>query len=83
MVLHAVASDPDGDAVRLAWMRYADADTCEGDVPLEADGAVCAVSVPAGARPGDTIHVICRATDEGNGRDEYMVSYSRVVVTLR
>ncbi len=82
MTLHARASDPDGDVVQLSWFRYDDADSCESEVALEADGATCTVHVPADACPGDTIHVICRATDEGNGRDEHMVSYARVIVTV-
>ena len=83
LTLHAVASDPDGDEASLSWFRYPDADTCASDVALGADGAACTVHVPADAAPGDTIHVICRATDEGNGRDEYMVSYARVIITVR
>jgi hypothetical protein len=26
--------------------------------------------------------VICRATDEGDGRDEYMAGYARVIITV-
>lgn len=81
--LHAVTSDPDGDAVSVSWLRYEDADTCEGTVALSADDGTCSVVVPSDAHPGDTIHVVCRVTDEGNGRDEYMVSYARVIVTVR
>ena len=65
-----------------SWFRYADADTCPADVPLCADGALCELAVPADARPGDTIHLVCRASDEGNGRDTYMVSYARVIITV-
>lgn len=82
LALHAVASDPDGDTVSLTWFRYPDADTCASDVALEAGDTTCTVRVLADARPGDTIHIICRATDEGNGRDEYMVSYARVIITV-
>lgn len=81
--LLAWGSDPDGDEVSLSWMRYADADSCAAEVELVADGGTCTVHVPADARPGDTIHVICRVTDEGNGRDEYMVDYARVIITVK
>lgn len=82
VTLRAQASDHDGDEVRLSWMRYADADSCAGEVSLEATGDVCTLRVPEDAMPGDTIHVICRATDEGNGRDTFMVNYARVIVTV-
>jgi hypothetical protein len=38
LVLHAMASDPDGDEVSCGWFRYADADGYAGAVVLEADG---------------------------------------------
>ena len=82
LVLHAATSDPDGDAVHLSWFRYADADTCAADVPLCAEGALCELTVPDDACPGDTIHLVCRASDEDNGRDTYMVSYARVIITV-
>ena len=82
LALHAVVTDPDGDEVSCNWFRYADADTCSTDVPLCTDGTLCELTVPADVRPGDTIHLVCRATDEGNGRDEYMVSYARVIITV-
>lgn len=82
ITLHAVASDPDGDAVSLSWFRYTDADTYAADVPLHTEGPLCELTVPVDAQPGDTIHVICRVTDEDNGHDEYMVSYARVIVTV-
>ena len=82
VVLHAQATDPDGDALSYQWFRYADADSCEAEVALEADGPGCKLHVPADALPGDTIHLVCRVSDEGNGRDEYMVAYARAIVTV-
>jgi len=82
LVLHSEACDPDGDDVSCSWFRYADADTCAVDVPLRTEGTLCELTVPADARPGSTIHLVCRASDEGNGRDTYMVSYARVIVTV-
>jgi hypothetical protein len=51
LVLHAMASDPDGDEVSCGWFRYADADGYAGEVTLETDGSVCMVRVPGDARP--------------------------------
>ena len=41
------------------------------------------LQVPDDACPGDTIHVICRITDEDNGHNEYMVSYARIILTVK
>lgn len=83
VALHAVASDPDGDALSYEWFRYADADSCAAPVALEADSAACMVQVGEDAKPGDTIHVIVRVRDDADGkRDTYMVSYQRVILTV-
>ena len=82
VVLHAQASDPDGDTVCLSWQRYGDADGYAGEVSIEADGDTCTVCVPADATAGDTIHIICRATDDANGRATYMVNYARAIITV-
>ena len=83
VTLHAEGSDPDGDALAYDWFRYSEADTCDAEVELAADGAACTVNVPADAKPGDTIHVIVRVRDDADGkRDGYMVAYRRVVLTV-
>ena len=85
VTLHAVATDPDGDEVRVTWTRYADADTYAGEVALDAsrsrDGATVHLTVPDDARAGDTIHLIVRASDEPS-RTPYMVNYRRVIITV-
>ena len=83
VTLHAEGTDPDGDALRYEWFRYPDADTYEGAVALAADGNACEVSLPADARPGNTVHVVVRVRDDADGtRDTYMVSYARVILTV-
>ena len=84
-MIHADASDPDGDEVALEWFRYHEADSYAGEVALEANGAETTLVVPADARPGDTIHVIVRASDESavDPQRPYMVAYQRVVPTVR
>lgn len=77
------ASDPDGDTVDITWWRYHEADRYPGGVSLDPDGAACKVLVPADARPGDTIHVICRASDESAHADGYLCAYARIVITVR
>lgn len=85
VILHADASDPDGDEVSLEWFRYHEADAYAGEVALEANGAEAALDVPADARSGDTIHVVVRASDAlaEDPRRPYMVAYQRVVLTVR
>lgn len=82
VTLHAVASDPDKDELHISWFRYAEADTCDVEATLEVKDSTCLVRIPNTTQPKDTVHVICRVTDEGDGRDEYMVAYARVVITV-
>ena len=85
VTLHALATDPDGDEVCVTWTRYADADGYEGelvfDVERREDGACVSLTVPADAKPGDTIHLVARASDEPS-RETYMVNYRRVIITV-
>lgn len=80
--LHAEAADPDGDELAFEWFRYADADSCDAEVSLSSEGAACELHVPADARTGDTIHLICRVRDVREGSDTYMVSYARIIVSV-
>ncbi len=75
--------DPDGDAVTVdAWI-YAEAgidaavDARENCSGAGASGVV--VTVPADAAPGDLIHLICEATDDG---EPAITRYARVVITV-
>ena len=43
-------------------------------------GHAAAVAVPAGARPGETIHVIAEAVDDA---PRPLKSYRRVILTVR
>ena len=78
--LEATVSDPDGDEVVVRWWQYAEADVYEGRVTLSDPGArTTEVRVPADAKPGDTLHLILEATDDG---DPALTRYRRVVVTV-
>ena len=82
VTLHAWGGDPDDDPISFDWFRYADADSCEADVALDVDGATCIVTVPADARPCDTIHLVCRVVDAHPGSDLPLVAYARVIITV-
>lgn len=84
VTLHAQACDPDGDALVFDWSRYCEADTAPGGAEtLVGSGDVASVEVPADARPGDTIHIICRVRDRPAVGDAYMVAYRRAILTVQ
>jgi hypothetical protein len=78
--LHGVASDPDGDAVRVRWWRWKDVDSYPGEVSLSDPAApATTLQVPADAAPGQTIHLVLEATDDGAPA---LTRYQRVVVSV-
>lgn len=80
LTLDATTSDPDGDDVSLRWWQYQEAGTYDGGVELaehEGDGA--RLVVPEDAQPGQTLHLVATATDDG---EPALTSYARVVVTV-
>lgn len=79
--LRGEVSDPDGDAVTVRWWQYTDADTYAGQVALSDPASLATgVQVPSDARPGDTIHLILEASDDGSPS---LTRYQRVVVTVQ
>jgi hypothetical protein len=74
-------SDPDHNAVRVTWWQYNDAGTYPGDITFsDPTSLTTTFRVPDDARPGQTIHVILEATDDGTPR---LTRYQRVVVTVQ
>lgn len=81
--LKAVASDPDGDYVKVNWNHYADADTYEGDTVITLKGAasdMVSFTVPEDAKSGDKIHLIAQAQDDG---EHTLTHYQQVIVTVK
>lgn len=80
VTLAVTASDPDRDRVAVRWRSWPKAGTYAGDVALEGtEGRVTRLTVPADARPGDTIHILAEATDSGTPA---LSRYVHVVVTI-
>ena len=78
--LNAWVSDPDGDAVAIRWWQF-DAGTYPGKVSIsDADALRVQVLVPQDARPGQTIHLIAEATDNGTPA---LTRYQRIIITTR
>lgn len=80
VALAATVADPDGDRVTCRWWIYAEAGTCRADAALApADGERTTVAVPLHARPGETIHVVCEASDDA---ERPLKAYRRVILTV-
>ncbi|GAB3980119.1 DUF1593 domain-containing protein [Actinoallomurus acanthiterrae] len=76
-----LAHDPDGTPVTVRWSQYREAGTFPGAVTIaNADHQCAQVTVPAGAEPGQTIHLILAATGSGSAP---LTRYARVVLTVR
>jgi len=73
-------SDPDGDRLSYRWWQYVEPGTYPGEVTIQnADQQEARFNVPQDVRPGQTIHIICEVTDDGNPP---LTRYRRVIVTL-
>jgi hypothetical protein len=79
--LQGTVSDPDKNGVRVTWWQYNDAGTYPGDITLsDAAALTTEFRVPNDAQPGQTIHVILEATDDGAPR---LTRYQRVIVRIQ
>ena len=78
--LEGATSDPDGNAVTVKWWRWKDVDTYPGQITVANPTSLAtSVQIPADATPGQTIHLILEATDNGTPT---LTRYQRVVVTV-
>lgn len=79
--LQAEVSDPDRNTITSRWWQYNDAGTYPGDISLSDPAALTTTfSVPSDAKPGQTIHIIFEATDNGTPP---LTRYQRIVMTVR
>ncbi|MEQ9376003.1 MAG: DUF1593 domain-containing protein [Imperialibacter sp.] len=77
--LRGTATDPDGNKVTLRWSQLP-VGTYRGKVEIEQSGTSKAeVLAPDDVRPGQTIHVILEATDNGKPA---LTRYQRVVIMI-
>ena len=73
-------TDPDKDALTIKWWQYVSAGTYRGKVTVDDPASAnTAFTVPADANPGDTIHLILEATDNGTPQ---MNRYHRLIITV-
>ena len=78
--LNANVSDPDGDIVSIKWWQFK-----VGTYPNKVDisngnTARAKVLIPKDAVPGQTIHVIVEATDNGSPT---LTSYQRIIIIVK
>jgi hypothetical protein len=74
------SSDPDGDELTFTWWQYQEADTYVGNVSIEnSTKPESSFPVPADAKKGDTIHIVCEVKDNGTPQ---LTRYQRVIVTV-
>ena len=75
------SSDPDGDKLSYSWWPYREPGTYKGEVPVhDAERAVASIQVPADAKAGETMHLVCEVTDSGKPP---LTRYARVIVTVK
>ncbi|WP_346863450.1 nucleoside hydrolase-like domain-containing protein [uncultured Draconibacterium sp.] len=74
-------TDPDGDELTFLWWQYEEADTYQGNVVIENSSAREALfTVPADAKKGETIHIVCEVKDDGSPQ---LTRYQRVIITIK
>lgn len=78
--LNGVASDPDGDAVSVKWWQFGVGSYPKGVAIASPASAQTQVLIPKDAAPGQTIHLIFEASDNGKPS---LTNYQRVIVTIR
>ncbi len=77
--LDAKVSDPDGDDVFTTWMQFM-VNSYKGEVfAADPASASTTVIVPEDAQPGETIHMVLEAVDNGSPA---LTHYHRVIITV-
>ncbi len=79
--LSGAATDPDGNAVSYKWWQYGEVDSYGGKIDIrDAENKNASFTVPATAKPGDSIHIILEVTDAGLPP---LTRYQRVIIKIR
>jgi hypothetical protein len=72
--------DPDGNTVSIKWWQFQVGTYAKQITILNSDSLQTRVIIPKDAAPGQTIHVVMEATDNGVPA---LTRYQRVVITIR
>ncbi len=74
-------TDPDNDEMTFHWWQYEEVDTYAEKIVIEhSNKKEVALTVPKNANKGETIHVICQVTDNG---EPALTRYQRVIITVK
>jgi hypothetical protein len=74
-------TDPDGDKLIYSWWQYEEADSYGGSIDiLKSKKQNASFVVPADAKNGATIHIICEVSDTGSPQ---LTRYQRVILTVK
>ena len=78
--LNGNVSDPDKNQVNIKWWQF-DVGTYPGKVELtDSSTARVKVKIPKDAKPGQTIHIVLEASDDGT---PVLTRYQRVIIKVR
>lgn len=72
--------DPDKNRLQFHWWVYKEAGTYEGNCKISSESSKIKFRVPSDAVRGNTIHVICEVSDDGN---PYLTRYQRIIIHIR
>ncbi len=73
-------TDPDADKLTYTWWQYKEADSYAGQINiLDPNKQNVSIKIPADAKIGDTIHIVCEVSDNGTPK---LTRYQRVVITI-
>lgn len=78
--LIGVASDPDGHSVSVKWWHFKTVGYAGDVVITNSTSQATAVGIPPDVKPGQTIHLIFEATDNGSLP---LTRYQRVIITVQ
>ena len=73
-------TDPDGDRLSYNWWPYQDASTYKGEIQVVSADEMAEVFIPSDAVSGQTLHIICEVTDDG---EPHLTRYQRVVIHVK
>ena len=72
--------DPDENELSYSWWQYQEADTYNGKINIEnSENQMASFNIPDDVQAGETIHVICEVTDDG---EPPLTRYQRVVIRI-
>ena len=78
--INGAVSDPDGDAVSINWWQFQVGSYPNKVIISNPDSMRTEVLIPNDAAPGQTIHLILEATDNGKPA---LTRYQRVIITVK